>query len=78
MKLLRGQGVARLVQQAASGLLVVVRILGCWFSVASHQASMKTPSEPAVSVEEILHKFQPAVRTDANQLVIEVVVGVMH
>lgn len=78
MKLLHGQGVARLVQQAASGLLVVVRILGCWFSGSSHQASMKTPSEPAASVEKILHKFQPAVRADANQLVIEVVVGVMH
>jgi hypothetical protein len=39
MKILRGQGVARLVQQAASGLLVVVQVLGCWFSGSSASES---------------------------------------
>lgn len=75
MKLLRGQGVARLVHQAAGSLMVVVQIAGCWFNgLNTHQTSPK----PATSVEIILHKLDPAIGADTNQLVIEVVVGVMH
>jgi len=47
MKILRGQGVARLVQQAASGLLVVVQVLSCWFSGSSTSKSSNSDEDAA-------------------------------
>jgi hypothetical protein len=47
MKILRGQGVARLVQQAANGLLVVVQVLGCWFSGSSTSKSSNSDEDAA-------------------------------
>jgi hypothetical protein len=41
MKILRGQGVARLVQQAASGLLVVVQVLGLLVQWLEHVEVIK-------------------------------------
>jgi hypothetical protein len=64
MEFLRGQGVARLAHQAASGLMVVVHQSGCRFSGSSRSTSSdidEVEPKPATSVEKILHQFDPAV-----------------